>query len=1468
MASRLAALPMIAGALAVAIAVPQAAFAAPPKSVPPAAAAPLTLTQMLERLAGPATAVPPLADGPVDDADLDRMLCQDLADYDADPAVRAAAQAALDTNDPVRIRDFLDKGLPVYRKAAVEIQKIKATEDRALVQHWADTGTPILRQKAAAALATGDAAKIADFIAIGKAAADAADAQGVLSAQQQAQLIQSRVEQMVAHGGYEVQSQGQLALDSEDPEVIAEFYNHGYAIAAQQDTDAQHEIEDALAARSAAVGNLSTLAGKAARAATAQQQIVAASISATQSLTVAANSMGLVNRYAKQADATYASDLPVRAAGGATHTADLTRLRSDACAESATTARNADQVTAQAGVAATAAQTLIDTGLTHGVDWNEVLQAQGDAATAAKQAAETACHAAEATEAAAKALDADHHATADAANAVKYRQAAEREQAAAEKLAVHAEKLAAAAKAAAADAHAQRLRAEAAAADARLRVSKAQAYYETAVRQRQIAQQAAADAINHEKQAYDAAARAIDQQNIAVSKHDEAKQAYDRSVAAGKHFQQVGKQTKDLIDRAKKSADGAHSKELEAEAAEARKMAADMACKYPNNPSGTGCPGTAEMQQLAADATRARADATAARSAATAAQGDATASSAAADAAADDYRQAAAAAAAAAAAGRAAANEARKARQDAETAAAAATKAIDDATKAGNDATAAVDAARAAVQHAAQAGADADLTRQMYEDAARQAAIAAFETRIAGRAALDARVSAEAIADPAAQAIDVASVYADTDNDAAMAIDLANNALAIGATQSAAAEQHAADAAAAAEHAAQMAAQAQEQLKPAYLAAQKAAEAAQRAVAASKVAVAAARDASQEAAATVAAAEDARRAEAQAGAYAQAAKAEGQAAGQNAGVARQARNGARGFADKAKLASDNADLLAGDTEKMSGTITSISNSVWDMARGMSGLAKTLMDTAWKAYDVEQAAAETAWMRWLQEKSDQAIDHWMPWGADIVKGAKDDLLGMVEGLWYISDCTVGTFIGLDPATDEYTVPDVTFWPKPDKACKTLQDGFGKLLSDPKQLLHWDEWGKNWQRALGMTIVDVVTLVGTDGIGSIFKAIEKGISKDIAKAGLKDLISGAAKYGGELLSNAVTKLGALNAARILDLAESLAIKLTLSPEEIAAMARSIVVKGIDAVEQAFRNLRDIPVVKGLEDLIKSCLSRNSFTADTRVLLAGGGTKPIAEITIGDRVLATDPAQGVTKGEPVTRLFRNRDTALADVTIGSGAVLRTTQEHPFWDATTRSWTAAADLRPGDRLRSTVTAPRVAAVRAYSGDRVMFNLTVDELHTYYVLAGRTPVLVHNCDKNVVLGINRHSEGLAAELRKLEETADAVTYNGDNLKGINPESGLAGWQEKVNDALKNPGSVIHVALDDMEGATPLEAFINAYKKAKSGDYGATDWEMGQIGFYIRMGYREWGSIKWYLNGRALTPAEMPEPNWLELMKS
>ncbi|WP_051110719.1 polymorphic toxin-type HINT domain-containing protein [Longispora albida] len=154
-------------------------------------------------------------------------------------------------------------------------------------------------------------------------------------------------------------------------------------------------------------------------------------------------------------------------------------------------------------------------------------------------------------------------------------------------------------------------------------------------------------------------------------------------------------------------------------------------------------------------------------------------------------------------------------------------------------------------------------------------------------------------------------------------------------------------------------------------------------------------------------------------------------------------------------------------------------------------------------------------------------------------------------------------------------------------------------------------------------------------------------------------------------------------------------------------------------------------------QSCGCRDSFAPDTLILMADGSVKPIAAIAVGDKVLATDPETGETAAREVTQLHLNLDSDLTDLTIhgehGSEPLIATTQEHPFWNATTGSWTGAGSLKPGDRLLTAGNGEvTVTQTANFTGGRWMHNLTVSELHTYYVLAGSTPVLVHNagCDE------------------------------------------------------------------------------------------------------------------------------------------
>ncbi|MFG2722579.1 RHS repeat-associated core domain-containing protein [Streptomyces sp. NPDC048416] len=143
--------------------------------------------------------------------------------------------------------------------------------------------------------------------------------------------------------------------------------------------------------------------------------------------------------------------------------------------------------------------------------------------------------------------------------------------------------------------------------------------------------------------------------------------------------------------------------------------------------------------------------------------------------------------------------------------------------------------------------------------------------------------------------------------------------------------------------------------------------------------------------------------------------------------------------------------------------------------------------------------------------------------------------------------------------------------------------------------------------------------------------------------------------------------------------------------------------------------------------------SFTPDTPVLMSDGKTKAIAKIGVGDEVEAADPETGEHQGaRRVDVTLINHDTDLVDLTVegadGAAAVLHATSKHPFWDATDHKWTPAGKLHPGHALTNDKNKDiKLLSVTSVTGAADMYNLTVDELHTYYVLAGDTPVLVHN---------------------------------------------------------------------------------------------------------------------------------------------
>ncbi|SFO06979.1 intein C-terminal splicing region/RHS repeat-associated core domain-containing protein [Amycolatopsis rubida] len=151
---------------------------------------------------------------------------------------------------------------------------------------------------------------------------------------------------------------------------------------------------------------------------------------------------------------------------------------------------------------------------------------------------------------------------------------------------------------------------------------------------------------------------------------------------------------------------------------------------------------------------------------------------------------------------------------------------------------------------------------------------------------------------------------------------------------------------------------------------------------------------------------------------------------------------------------------------------------------------------------------------------------------------------------------------------------------------------------------------------------------------------------------------------------------------------------------------------------------------EDLAAGC---NSFAGSTSVLMADGTMKPIEQVKVGDKVRNAEPDNASTEIHAVTALhITDTDRDFVDVTVatpGGPKKITSTAHHRWWDATTHTWTDATNLRPGDLLDTPGNGhAAVQTLNRYTTSIRTYNLTIDTTHTYYVLAGTTPVLVHNC--------------------------------------------------------------------------------------------------------------------------------------------
>ncbi|WP_157495360.1 LamG-like jellyroll fold domain-containing protein [Kutzneria sp. 744] len=272
----------------------------------------------------------------------------------------------------------------------------------------------------------------------------------------------------------------------------------------------------------------------------------------------------------------------------------------------------------------------------------------------------------------------------------------------------------------------------------------------------------------------------------------------------------------------------------------------------------------------------------------------------------------------------------------------------------------------------------------------------------------------------------------------------------------------------------------------------------------------------------------------------------------------------------------------------------------------------------------------------------------------------------------------------------------------------------------------------------------------GSGAVVATTEYGLSCSSSKDGCS--VEGAldAAGGGALTGALFGALGGVIAGGGGD-------EPGATPEgEIPAVGESVPAAETAPAQQAAPGAEAAPAAGGPseesaappeEDEPESCPfpppTPHSFTGQTKVLMADGSTKPISQVKVGDQIadaVPGDSSQQTHTVQDVITTTTDKDfvdvmiapskvgAALAGMALAAAATLTTTYHHPFYDVTQAAFVEAIDLKAGDQVQtSDGDTATVTGVRAYHQQATTYDLTINGLHTYFVLAGDTPVLVHN---------------------------------------------------------------------------------------------------------------------------------------------
>lgn len=1244
----------------------------------------------------------------------DRQLVEDFAEFDEEEEVREAARKALESTDPNAIREFLQRGEAQARQRAKDKRSGADAANRQQIEKLRGTGGPFFNAEVERVL-KGTAQDRADFLAFGGEIAKQRDEADKQNAAKRAEENRKRVEMLASVGGPAVKRAAQAALDSKDDAVIAEFLEKGYQVAAQQDADDRAAHEKAQKEAQEAAEKLRELARKAAVAAEARTKLIAAHGSAVKALKNASNAMSAAASASREADRMLSADR----AGKRLSNYDQVKAEAVRQVGYAQDASNAAQVAA--AQAKVQADVLVQTGLEHGTQWSEVAAGVAAAAEAALKASQTAQHAIDATAADAAGLNAQNQAELHEQQARKWRANAEEHARAAARMAEAADKQAKIAATAAARAKDARIAAEQAEREAWEHARKtrearieAQRQAQIAAEQRKIAEQernlaaeararaererdiAAAARARAEAEARTAtAARAQAQAAAATAASARASAAHQDGLAAEADRKAQGEET-----NARNARNDAYAAERRHDAAEARakateaiaaagrgtidagvaRAAADQARTDANTAGQAAGQARSAANTAGGAAVRARSAATEAAGAAArarAAAAEATAHAARANAAANKAEAAAAAADAAANKAEAEAALTHAAAQRANQKAAEATA---QEARAGIAAHEAARLAGLAALHANNSLQAANRTKEEADGAVREAAMARVQSTIALKAAAAARGTAAGIAEPANTAIELTAPFAGKDVDADFAAEVAAAAEQLGAEQVASAEAKASEAVKAAEAAEAAAQRANAQVAPAFKAAAEAARSSANAARSAAAAMKSAAQAAEEGAKARAAAARANQADAQAQADAKLARDAANQAYADATAARNAANAAEAEAARARGAAAEADshaVAANSAANLAEHEATVAQGAAAQAEKDATDANKFAESAEGHAKSAEAAAKNA--NTYAREADEAAKKAEEYQREQERKAREAAAKEAEKKGSTAKLTPWEIQALKAAG-----------------------------IDPE----------DFEKARALADKDILDFLMENGGEIIVDLLFEDIKKCFTEGDFESCfwaVVGALPWGKALqvikATPAITKALVKIVGGLSDFLDK------------SAAAKKLISTSKELVEKFRKN--------------PPCTDPdNSFTPETPVLMADGTYKPIKDVAVGELVVATDPVTGETGSRAVTRLIiGDGQKSLRELTVDTdGATgratgtLTATDGHPFWVVNRHEWVKAADLKAGDLLRTPEgTQKELVGVRAWTQPMRVHNLTVDGIHTYYVLAGSAPVLSHN---------------------------------------------------------------------------------------------------------------------------------------------